>query len=141
MFNIIRHPALAVVLLAALLAGMVPVPVQAAAERRSGFAAHYRPGLMQRVARTRGLEIVACMVASPHHRIGTWLSVTSAKRNKTLDCRVTDVPQARHRAAVIKRKIVVELDFESAKVLCGITRPRERPPQACPVVVTLTRRG
>ena len=31
---------------------------------------------------------------------------------------------------------LVELDFDSATVLCGITRPRELPPHACKVVTT-----
>lgn len=136
MFRFFQRPAIATVLLA-VIAGVAPIPTQAAGDTWTGFAAHYRPGLMQRVARVRGMEIVACMVASPHHRIGTWLSIHSAKYKKTLNCRVTDVPKAAHRAALIKRKIVTELDFESAMVLCGIKRLRERPPSACPVVVTL----
>lgn len=137
MHTIVQRPVVAAVLLA-IMASAAPAP--AAQQRWTGFAAHYRPGLMQRVARVRGMEIVACMVASPHHRIGTWLSITSAKRNKTLACRVTDVPKARHRAALIERKIVAELDFESAMILCGIKRPSERPPRDCPVVVTLGKR-
>lgn len=122
------------VLLSALFAGL-PLVEPAGAAPHAGYAAHYRPGLMQRVARNRGLEVVPCMVASPHHRIGTWLRVTSPKRKKTLSCRVTDVPQPKHRPALIQRKIVVELDFESARILCGIRRVGQEPPSACPVIV------
>ncbi len=132
----VQRPVVAAVLLTGVLAGAMPAAVHAAPEQRTGFAAHYRPGLMQLVARKRSLEIVACMVASPHQRIGTWMSIHSPKHEKTLDCRVTDVPKARHRSALIKKGIVVELDFESATLLCGITRPRELPPHACKVVTT-----
>ena len=135
MFHFLQRPTIATFLLA-VIASAAPMPAEAAKNQRTGFAAHYRPGLMQRVARVRGMESVACMVASPHHRIGTWLTVTSHKFKKTLTCRVTDVPRAKDRATLLKRKIVVELDFNSATILCRIKRVRERPPSACPVVVT-----
>lgn len=122
-------------LLSALLAGALLAEPAAAHRTRTGFAAHYRPGLMERVSRNRGLPVVGCMVASPYHRIGTWLTVTSAKRNKTLHCRVTDVPHPRDRKAILRRNIIVELDFGSAKILCGITRVAQDPPWACPVGV------
>ena len=122
----------------ALLATLVPAvsPPVAAGKSHTGFAAHYRPGLMERVARNRGLKPVECMVASPYHRLGTWVTIHSPKQKETLRCRVTDIPQRRHRPALIRRGIVVELDFKSAKVLCGIRRVAEKPPRACTVVVT-----
>ena len=141
MFSCVGRPILVAGLLLAMLPGVVvPAAVRATGKQHTGFAAHYRPGLMERVARVRGLAVVACMVASPHHRIGTWLSIHSPKRKKTLACRVTDIPKAHHRGALIKKGIVVELDFESAKILCGIKRPRELPPRACTVVTTLIKR-
>ena len=133
---LIRPTAGAISLWTAIALGITPAAIRADGHSRTGFAAHYRPGLMERVSRARGLEIVACMVASPYHRIGAWLTVHSPKRKQTLHCRVTDVPKARHRPALIRRGIVVELDFDSAKILCGIRRPREAPPRACRVVVT-----
>lgn len=120
-------------LVAALLAGWLLVEPAAAHQTRHGYAVHYRPHLMERVSRNRGLPIVGCMVASPYHRIGTWLTVSSAQRGRTLHCRVTDVPHPRDRAQIIRRQIIVELDFESAKILCGIRRVNEAPPSACRV--------
>ena len=107
-----------------------------ARQQHSGFAAHYRPGLMDQVARRRGLPKVPCMIASPHYVVGTWVYVKSRKNGRTLRCRVTDVPQPYHRARLNKLNIVVELDFKSATILCNIKRPSQEPPRACPVVIT-----
>lgn len=128
-------------ILATLLAGGLLVEPATAHQTRHGYAAHYRPHLMERVSRVRGLPVVPCMVASPYHRIGTWLTVTSARRGKTLTCRVTDVPHPRDRASIIRRRIVVELDFRSARILCGIEYVGQEPPWACPVGVRLKPRG
>ncbi len=141
MLPFVRRPSGALAMMwAAAVVGFAPATIHADGRQRTGFAAHYRPGLMEKVARQRGLEVVACMVASPHHKIGVWLSIHSPKRKQTLKCRVTDVPQKAHRPALIRKGIVVELDFESAKILCGIKRPREAPPSACKVVTTVTTR-
>lgn len=94
-----------------------------------GYAAHYRPGLMEQVARNRKLPIVACMVASPHHAVGVWLTVESARGRRV--CRVTDVPHQKDRAAIVARKIIVELDHGSNRALC----PVNEPPRKCPVRV------
>ena len=107
-----------------------------AREQRVGFAAHYRPGLMDQVARRRGMPRVACMVASPHYALGSWVKVRSQKNARLLYCRVTDVPQPYHRARLQQRKIVVELDFKSATLLCNIRRSKQEPPRACPVVLS-----
>lgn len=119
---------IAVVLLALLLALLLP-PVVAAHPQR-GYAAYYRPGLMERVSRNRGLPLVGCMIASPYERIGTWLTVRSAKGVRR--CRVTDVPQPRDRSAILRRGIVVELDYASNRALC----PRNEPPRRCAVEVS-----
>ena len=108
--------------------------VEADARARSGYAARYRPGLMERVSRNRGLPIVSCMVASPHHPIGTWLLVRG--RSGQAHCRVTDVPHPRDRAQIIRRGIVVELSYPAARRLCGSV---VEPPRACPVRVSLAR--
>ncbi len=46
---------------------LVTPPAAAAPRERRGFAAHYRPGLMEKVAKRRRMPVVPCMVASPHH--------------------------------------------------------------------------
>lgn len=120
----------------AIVCSLVSPPAVAAPRERRGFAAHYRPGLMEKVAQRRRMPVVRCMVASPHQKLGAWVMVRSTKREQELKCRVTDVPRKGHRAALIRRKIVVELDFKSAKVLCGIKYSGHLPPRACPVVVT-----
>lgn len=124
-----------------ILALLTPVPraVAARPEEHRGFAAHYRPGLMERVARRRGLPKTECMIASPFYELGSWVQVRSEKYDQVLRCRVTDVPQPRHRALLKKRTIVVELDFASAKTLCNIKRVGQEPPRACPVVLTRSR--
>ncbi len=109
-----------------------------ARQRHAGFAAHYRPGLMDQVARRRGMPRVPCMIASPHYKLGTWVDVKSRKNGRVLRCRVTDVPQPYHRARLRQRNIVVELDFKSATVLCNIRRPNQEPPRNCPVVIVWT---
>jgi hypothetical protein len=97
--------------------------------RTTGYAAYYRPGRMAQVARTRGLPVVACMVASPYHPIGAWVTVTSAKGTRA--CRVTDVPLPRDLRHIIRRGIVVELSYDINRQLC----PVNEPPRKCPVEV------
>ncbi len=118
-----------------LLFASLSVDLVNARQQHSGFAAHYRPGLMDQVSRRRGMPRVPCMIASPYYALGTWVSVRSRKNAKTLHCRITDVPQPHHRARLQKRKIVVELDFRSATILCDIRRQNQEPPHACPVVL------
>ena len=113
----------------------LPGVVQAQPDQHRGFAAHYRPGLMEQVARRRGMSQTACMVASPYYKLGEWITVESRKHRQRLRCRITDVPQPKHRAQLRKRTIVVELDFKSARILCKIARVGQEPPRACPVVL------
>jgi hypothetical protein len=91
-----------------------------------GIAAHYDIGAMEGVAYTRKLPIVRCMISSPFHGIGAWYRITSLVTGKTLDCRVTDVSapedEARHRR---KSQLELELDFASAKFICGIDSSRK----------------
>lgn len=94
-----------------------------------GFAAYYSPGVMEMVARNRKLPAQQCMIASPLESIGTWVTVSSAKGGA--ECFVMDVAAARDRDNILRRGIVVELDWNTARRLCN-TRlsPRE-----CPVRV------
>ncbi|GIV96926.1 MAG: hypothetical protein KatS3mg057_1583 [Herpetosiphonaceae bacterium] len=102
-----------------------------------GFAAHYRPGLMTQVAHNRGMPLVDCMVASPFLPLGTWVTVESQKYGVRKICRVTDVAHPRDRENIIRRGIVIELDFQSATQICRISYYGQEPPRACPVIVSL----
>lgn len=107
---------------------------------RDGYAAHYRPGLMTQVAQNRGMPVVDCMVASPFLPLGTWVIVESQKYGVRKVCRVTDVAHPRDRDNIIRRGIVIELDFQSATQVCRISFYGQEPPRACPVRVLPLRR-
>lgn len=104
-------------------------------EARSGFAAHYNVGLMERVSDNRKLPRVGCMISNDHHPIGSWVIVVSHKYEHALLCRVTDVSAPRDRARHIRQRLIAELDFPSAKILCNIHRVGEQPWRMCPVDV------
>jgi hypothetical protein len=99
---------------------------------REGFAPHYAPGVMERVARHRHLEQTACMVASPTQPIGSWVWVYGKQTGALLHCKVVDTSETRDRPRHLRTRRYVELDFQSAKIICGSTRDR---PERCPVVV------
>lgn len=123
---------LALLLLASLVAIMLaPGVAGAQARSRRGFAAHYRSGLMEQVARRRGLDAPAgsCLVASPFEAIGVRLAVRSARGSRV--CLVVDVAHPRDRPTIMRRQIVIELDFRTNGQLCP---PAERP-ERCPVTV------
>ena len=97
-----------------------------------GFAPHYAPGVMERVARHRGMEQAGCMVSSPTLPLDTWLYVYGGQTGALRYCRVTDVSHPRDVARHLRTGRVIELDHETALALCGSVRDR---PEACPVVV------
>lgn len=115
------------------------------AEIHSGYAPHYSPGLMARVARNRDMTSVACMISSPRYPIGTWLYVVSLTTETYEYCRVTDVsnPTRKCRAAArrcesdrerhLRTKREIELSYEAALRICGRKALRDRP-EACPIV-------
>ena len=119
------------------LAVFAPLPVQALAPayQHRGYAAHYRPGLMERVAQRRGMPQTPCMVATPYVALGRWVQVQSRKNGQVLRCRVTDVPHPKDIPLLRKRNIVIELNFSSARILCNIHRTGQEPPRACPVTL------
>lgn len=98
----------------------------------SGYAPHYRPGLMAQVSRRRDMPVVACMVSSPVHPLGAWLWVYGERTGALLHCRVTDISHPRDRARHIRTRRVVELDWSVTTQLCGSTRERAID---CPVMV------
>lgn len=104
------------------------------ADTYSGYAPHYSPGLMQRVARNRDMTVVACMVSSPRYPLGTWLLVAGLNTGNVERCRVTDVSHPRDIARHRRTRREVELAFETVPRICGRAALRERP-EACPVIV------
>lgn len=99
---------------------------------QSGYAPHYSPGLMARVARTRDMPPAACMVSSPVWPLGTQLWVYGERTQTLLPCTVVDVSAPKDRARHIRTKRVVELSYEVTKALCGSTKERVID---CPVTV------
>lgn len=97
----------------------------------TGFAASYTPGLMEAVARHRGIPPASCMVAHTYHPIGTVVDVLGLRTRRRLRCLVVDIPQPRDRARIIRRRIITELDYASNRIICGSSH---EPPSFCPVV-------
>lgn len=86
-----------------------------------GYAVRYAPGRMGRTADIRGIARQGCMVAWTHamdRDIGeTWLTVDGPAGRRR--CLVVDLPQPRDRPGLVKRNVIVELDFESGRIVCG----------------------
>lgn len=121
-------------LLSALLAGLLaPAPASAAPQR--GYAARYRSeGLMRRAAAVHGVEVPSGLevCASPHHALGTVITVHSRTRATAWRCVVGDIPAEKDRASILRRGIIVEVTPRGAIRLCGTVR---EPPRQCPVEV------
>jgi hypothetical protein len=100
-----------------------------------GFAPHYAPGLMERIAVMRELQVVPCMVSSPRYRVGTWLTIYGRKTGKVLSCNVADVSAPKDTERHLRTKRVVELGWPAAQILCGFKHVAEDRPEACPVLV------
>jgi hypothetical protein len=98
----------------------------------TGYAPHYAEGLMEQVAHNRDMPVEACMVSSPVHPLDTWLYVYGERTGALLHCKTVDVSHPRDKARHIRTRRVVELSYESARVLCDTTRGR---PDECPVIV------
>src|SRR6187551_1902236 len=91
-----------------ILSALLIQPAQAA---QSGFAARYRPGLMERAAEIHGVRVPPGreLCASPLHPLGTLLTVTSRITGRVWSCIVGDIAHARDRAHILRRGIVIEL--------------------------------
>lgn len=94
-----------------------------------GIAARYDPGVMERVADNRGMTRERCMIASPFHSIGTWVAVEGVRTGRRRLCRVTDTSAPKDKARHVAKRMI-ELDYNSAKDICGSVRIA---PRDCPV--------
>ena len=96
------------------------------------IAAHYAPGHFARVAARRQLPDAPCYVASPQHPIGSWLLVEGVKTGVRRLCLVADTSQPWDRPRHLRMHLI-ELDYASARAICGSTRLANRD---CPVRVS-----
>jgi hypothetical protein len=92
---------------------------------QTGHAVRYNPGVMRRVAQVRKIPPQRCMVAWTYARsrdMGrVWLEVVGVRTGVSRRCLVVDLPQAKHRPALVRRGVVVELDYTSSFAICGRT--------------------
>jgi hypothetical protein len=102
----------------------------------SGFAAHYGPGTMARVARVRHMAPAACMVASHRLPLGRWVTVLGLRTGVQRHCKVVDICHPKHCASILRRRVVVELSYQDNLTICGY---RNEPPRMCPVSVVEVR--
>ena len=103
-------------------------------ESMDGYAPRYAPGLMQKVAVRRHMEVTPCMVSSPYYPLGTWVWVWGRKTYTLSHCKVVDVSSSKDRDRHIRTKRVVELSYENAITICGIKNINNRP-EECPITV------
>lgn len=87
----------------------------AGAETR--YAVRYAPGVFEMIARNRGMAVERCMVASPVHDLGAWLTI-EGRTGVRLKCKVLDVSSPRDRQRHIRNRII-EVDPKSGALLCG----------------------
>ena len=113
-------------------AGMTARTAYEALQSRSGYAAHYRPGLFEQVSRNRGLPVVSCMVAADLP-IGRWVTVRSGVTDEVRACRVTDVCRPRDCPRLARRGIILEFDYRSGMAMCALRYYGQEPPWKCPV--------
>ena len=106
----------------------------AGGESMDGYAPRYDPGVMERVARTRHMDAVPCMVSSPYYPVGTWVYVWSQNKKLLRHCRVTDVSAPQDAPRHKRTKRIIELRYEQAIELCGHEYLHSRP-ETCPVTV------
>lgn len=105
---------------------------QSQAASYTGFAASYAPGVMTAVARHRGIAPTSCMVASHRLPLERSIVVLGQRTGVSRRCKVVDICAPRDCPRIRQRGIVVELDYQSNRAICGATR---EPPRYCPVTV------
>ena len=88
----------------------------------TGYAVRYAPGVMANVAHNRNIEPRACMVAytravdADMGRLWLWVEGPAG----AAECLVVDLPEDVDRAALVRRGILVELDYQSGTRVCGV---------------------
>lgn len=103
----------------------------------SGYAPHYSPHLMAKVAHRRHIAPATpseCIVSSPRYPLRTQLYVYGVNTGILKKCLVVDVSADRDRPRHLRTGREVELSWELTPVFCGPEGRRSRP-EACPVIV------
>ena len=103
----------------ALLISPAPLP-----DWQTGLAVRYSEGVMENVARNRGIAPEPCMIAYTHATAAdmgvTWLEVKGVRTGVRKRCLTVDMPRpGRDKANLIRRGVLVELDAESGQAVCG----------------------
>lgn len=101
-----------------------------------GYAPHYSRGLMQRVAKKRGL-VAEHGIASPIFPLRSMVEVCSTKtgENRCITAMVVDVSAPADRKRHIQRRQWAELSFEDKAYLCG-PRATKMANRYCTITVT-----
>lgn len=84
-----------------------------------GYAPYYAPGLMEKVAARRGMDVAGCMVASSVAALGERVYVYGVRTGRLLYCTVVDVSETRDRPGHLRRRIYAELAWDDATNICG----------------------
>lgn len=98
----------------------------------NGYAPHYSPKLMAKVAHRRDIAAIGCLVSSPRYPLLTKLYVYGVKTHTLQACTVVDVSHPRDKARHLRTGREVELSWEDTLHLCGSRKGR---PEDCPVIV------
>lgn len=103
-----------------------------------GLAVRYSEGVMRTVARNRGIEPQPCMVAYTYARdedMGRlWLEIEGVRTGVKRRCLAIDLPRpGKDKQNLIRRGILIELDAESSRDICGAAWSGKA--SACPVRV------
>jgi len=101
----------------------------------TGYAAHYSPGLMAKVAKNRGIEPYDCMISSPLFPLETIVIVKSLSNDVELECKVVDQSHPRDKERHINNRLWAEVDFGSAKKLFDIKKVGQKPNRDCPIEI------
>jgi hypothetical protein len=95
-------------------------------ERRAwqeGLAIRYSLNKMERVAALRGIAWQPCMVAFTYAEDEDMgkkvIVVEGVKTGVRKSCLVVDLPQPFDREALVRRGVVVEMDYHSSLAVCG----------------------
>jgi hypothetical protein len=122
------------VAVAIMIAPELAAPAFARPTLREAIAAHYAPGVMERVARVREMPPVECMISSPWHDLGEWVRIESLVNDEVAVCRTTDVSAPEDHERHLRRRLV-ELDWPTAQRLCDLSAVGQKSPRECPVLL------
>lgn len=86
--------------------------------REPMFATRYRKGLMQEVAKTRGIEMTWCGMAIDNQPPGSFVMVQGVRTGVRRLCRVVDWSKPRDKARHVRDRLI-ELDHENQALICG----------------------